>query len=62
MMQGYDKPIYTNVMMPIFTEPPTVPKDDKLAKKKALVLAFASGLITVVLVFVWVLLVLAFPV
>jgi beta-galactosidase len=27
-MQGYDKPIYTNVIMPIFTEPPTVPKDD----------------------------------
>jgi beta-galactosidase len=28
MMQGYDKPIYTNVKMPIPTDPPHVPQDD----------------------------------
>ncbi|MBN2501361.1 MAG: DUF4981 domain-containing protein [Anaerolineales bacterium] len=28
MMQGYDKPIYTNVQMPIPNTPPFVPKDD----------------------------------
>ncbi len=28
MMQGYDKPIYTNVKMPIPTDPPHVPADD----------------------------------
>lgn len=27
-MQGYDKPIYTNVQMPIPNTPPNVPKDD----------------------------------
>lgn len=27
-MQGYDKPIYTNVKMPILTTPPAVPQDD----------------------------------
>ncbi len=27
-MQGYDKPIYTNVKMPIPTAPPHVPQDD----------------------------------
>jgi beta-galactosidase len=27
-MQGYDKPIYTNVKMPIPTDPPHVPQDD----------------------------------
>lgn len=27
-MQGYDKPIYTNVQMPIPNRPPEVPKDD----------------------------------
>ena len=27
-MQGYDKPIYTNVKMPIPPEPPWVPQDD----------------------------------
>lgn len=27
-MQGYDKPIYTNVKMPIPTTPPTVPQED----------------------------------
>jgi len=27
-VQGYDKPIYTNVQMPISTEPPAVPADD----------------------------------
>ncbi|MEM7331701.1 MAG: sugar-binding domain-containing protein, partial [Chloroflexota bacterium] len=28
MMEGYDKPIYTNVQMPIPNTPPFVPKDD----------------------------------
>jgi beta-galactosidase len=27
-MQGYDRPHYTNVTMPIFTDPPRVPADD----------------------------------
>ncbi len=27
-MQGWDKPIYTNVKMPILTQPPNVPADD----------------------------------
>ncbi|HEC20989.1 MAG TPA: PKD domain-containing protein, partial [Candidatus Peregrinibacteria bacterium] len=34
----------------------TVPKDDKMAKRKALILSIASGVMTVALIFVWILL------